>query len=103
MSTFEAIMLICFGIGWPVSIIKSLRTKMVIGKSPLFMTILIIGYSSGLMHKIFHSMDWIIALYALNLIMILTDLALYYRYLPANRAAQKAEVHNVDRTEDSRN
>ena len=75
---------------------------MVIGKSPLFMTILIVGYTSGLLHKIFHSMDWIISLYALNLIMILTDLALYYRYLPANKAAQKAEVPNADRNEDSR-
>jgi len=101
MSTFEALMLICFGIGWPVSIIKSLRTKMVIGKSPLFMTILIIGYTSGLMHKIFYSMDWIIWLYALNLIMILTDLTLYYKYLPANKALHKAEVHNADSVEDS--
>ena len=37
MSIFEAIMLICFGAGWPISVAKALRTKVVSGKSPLFM------------------------------------------------------------------
>ena len=30
----EMMMLLCFAFGWPVSIIKSLRTKIVKGKSP---------------------------------------------------------------------
>lgn len=82
MSVFEAIMLICFGMSWPVSIAKSLRTKIVSGKSPLFMAILCLGYMSGILHKAFHCFDWIIALYTLNLIMVATDLTLYYIYLP---------------------
>lgn len=84
MSIFEALMLICFGVSWPVSIIKSIRTRVVKGKSPLFMIILSVGYTSGLAHKFLYSLDWITALYALNLILVLTDLTLYYRYLPAN-------------------
>ena len=80
MSPFEAIMLICFGLSWPVSIAKSLRTKVVTGKSPLFMIILIIGYASGLIHKFFYSFDWITFLYVLNLIMVSIDLFLYYKY-----------------------
>lgn len=102
MSIFEALMLICFGIGWPVSIIKSLKTKVVIGKSPLFMAILLLGYTCGITHKIIYSRDWIIALYALNLIMILVDLALYFKYLPDNKALRKAEVRNAAGTENSR-
>ncbi len=39
MSIFEVIMLLCFGIGCPVAIIKALKTKTVKGKSPLFMAI----------------------------------------------------------------
>ena len=31
MSVFEAAMLICFGVSWPVSIARSLRTGVVIG------------------------------------------------------------------------
>ncbi|HOZ47134.1 MAG TPA: hypothetical protein PLO37_01980 [Candidatus Hydrogenedentes bacterium] len=82
MSLFEALMLICFGISWPISIAKSIRTKVVVGKSPLFMAILCAGYSSGLVHKILYSRDWIICLYALNLVMVAIDLALYYTYAP---------------------
>jgi hypothetical protein len=82
MSVFEAVMLICFGISWPFSIAKSVRTKVVAGKSPAFMAILCVGYASGIMHKVLFSFDWITALYALNLVMVATDLRLYYRYLP---------------------
>ena len=75
-------MLICFGLSWPISIGKALRTKVVAGKSPLFMAILILGYASGIVHKVRYAFDWITALYALNLMMVVLDLFLYYRYLP---------------------
>ena len=82
MRFFEEGMLLCFGISWPISIAKSLRTKQVVGKSPLFMAILCVGYVSGCIHKALYSMDWIIGLYIMNLIMVSFDLFLYYRYLP---------------------
>ena len=82
MSFFEAAMLICFGISWPVSIAKSVRTKVVSGKSPLFMAILCLGYLCGFTHKLLYSMDWIIALYALNFVLVAIDLTLYFKYLP---------------------
>ncbi len=80
MSVFEAAMLICFGISWPISISKAIRTKKVVGKSPLFMAIVCMGYASGVTHKLLYSMDWIIFLYALNFVMVGTDLFLYYWY-----------------------
>jgi len=82
MSLFEATMLLCFAASWPVSIVKALRTKVVVGKSPLFMAIVCIGYTSGIIHKCLYSFDWITLLYALNMIMVAFDLALYFRYLP---------------------
>ncbi len=82
MSVFEALMLICFGVSWPISVIKSIRTRVVSGKSPLFMAIVCIGYCSGLVHKVMCSFDLVTVLYAFNLIMVAIDLLLYYRYLP---------------------
>jgi len=82
VSVFEAIMLICFGISWPFSIAKSVRTKVVSGKSPAIMAILCIGYTSGIIHKLLFAFDWITALYAVNLVMVAIDLRLYYLYLP---------------------
>jgi len=80
MSVFEALMLICFGLSWPVSIIKAVRTKVVLGKSPLFIGIVILGYACGLTHKLLYSMDWVIWLYAINLVVVSIDLILYFRY-----------------------
>jgi hypothetical protein len=81
MSIFEALMLICFGLSGPVSIIKTLRTKTVSGKSPLFIGIIILGYTFGLTHKLLYSRDWVIYLYVYNLVVVSLDLVLYYRYV----------------------
>ena len=77
MSIFEAIMLICFGISWPISIIKTIRTQHAAGKSPLFMSIVIVGYASGITHKWLHARDWVILLYIFNLVMVAIDLVLF--------------------------
>ena len=86
MSIFEIIMLICFGVSWPISIVKALRTHVVTGKSPLFMAVICIGYLSGIVHKILYAYDWVIFLYVFNLLMVLADLILYFRY--ASRTQQ---------------
>ena len=89
MSIFEAIMLICFGISWPISIVKTIRTKHAAGKSPLFMSIVIVGYISGITHKWVHARDWIILLYIFNFVMVAIDLALY-QYFTAREARTDA-------------
>jgi hypothetical protein len=73
-------MLLCFGISWPISIAKSFRTKVVAGKSPVFMAIVIAGYGFGIIHKALYSFDWVIYLYALNLVLVAIDMLLYFRY-----------------------
>ncbi len=80
MSLFEIVMLVCFGVSWPISIAKALRTKTVKGKSPGFMAVICLGYLSGMLHKVFYSYDWVIFLYGLNLALVATDLGLYFRY-----------------------
>jgi len=92
MSIFEAIMLVCFGLSWPISIAKSLRTKVVSGKSPLFMAIICIGYLSGIIHKALCAFDWVILLYTVNMMMVAVDLALYYRYASAPKPNAKGHA-----------
>lgn len=86
MSISEIVMLVCFGVGWPISIAKSLRTKVVAGKSPVFMVVVTVGYAAGIVHKYYYDWDWVAALYFINACMVLTDLALYFKYLPRERA-----------------
>ncbi|MGB5634623.1 MAG: hypothetical protein WBM86_17825 [Waterburya sp.] len=85
MSIFEATMLICFGMSWPISIAKSVRTKVVAGKSPLFMVLLCFGYLCGIIHKLLYSMDWVILLYTLNMVLVAIDLSLYFKYRSSSK------------------
>jgi hypothetical protein len=95
MSAFEVAMLICFGVSWPISIAKSIRTRIVSGKSPLFMAVLCFGYTFGIIHKLLYSMDWVILLYALNMILVAIDFTLYFKYLPKkDKAVASAQVKN---------
>ena len=85
MSFLEAAMLACFGASWPISVLKTLRTKEVSGKSPGFMAVILIGYVCGIFHKIFYSFDWVILLYITNITIIAIDLLLYAVYSRARR------------------
>lgn len=80
MSFFEIGMLVCFGVSWPISIYKSIKTKEVRGKSQLFLMVIIAGYLCGLIHKILYSRDLVIVLYAINLILVAIDLGLCVYY-----------------------
>lgn len=77
---FEALMLLCFAASWPFSIIKALRTKVVAGKSPVFMILIEIGYVAGILYKVTGHCDWRVWLYVMNFIIIGTDLFLYFLY-----------------------
>lgn len=46
----------------------------------MFMCIVIAGYASGIMHKVFYSFDWVIWLYAINLLLVAADMSLYFYY-----------------------
>jgi len=89
-------MLICFGASWPISIAKSIRTKIVSGKSPLFMGVLCIGYLSGIIHKTLHSFDWVTYLYAFNMVLVTIDLVLYFKYLPGERNRDLHRKRTID-------
>ena len=79
MIIFEIIMLICFGVAWPFSIYKSLKSKSNEGKSIIFLIIILIGYLSGLIHKFINSKDFVIVFYFINFIMVFLDLLIYIR------------------------
>lgn len=84
-SIWEVLFLLCFAVSWPISIAKSLRTKVVIGKSPIFMGLIILGYVFGIIHKLLHNPDIVTWLYAFNAALVATDLILYFTYIGRNR------------------
>lgn len=76
---FECIMLVCFGLSWPISVYKSLKTKSTKGKSVVFLFAIIIGYISGITGKIVtNSIGFSFPFYILNLIVVSTDTVIYF-------------------------
>jgi len=86
---FEAVMMVCFGISWPLSIWKTFKVKNPTGKSVAFLWMIIIGYVAGMVSKVVSGdISWVIGLYALNAAMVATDLFLVYFYRARNAAAR---------------
>lgn len=89
MSFFEAGMLLCFGVAWPVSIYKSFKSQTNKGKSPWFSAIVILGYICGITHKMINSRDIVLFLYILNFLMVSADLVLWFRNNKLDKAREE--------------
>lgn len=83
-SYYEILMLICFGVSWPVALIKTYSTKSVKGKSFLFLFLILLGYIFGIIHKVIYSLDYVIWLYILNGMLVLADMMLWFKYKDNN-------------------
>lgn len=87
-SMFEFAMLFTFGFSWPFAIAKTLRAKRVDGKSPMFMIIILLGYTCGIAARLVDENpgnDWLCLVYLLDMALVSTDLTLYFHYLRKNR------------------
>ncbi|MEQ8163945.1 MAG: hypothetical protein ABRQ34_10520 [Smithellaceae bacterium] len=87
MNVFEITMMICFGSSWPFSIYKSYTSRSTKGKSVVFLYIVSLGYMAGVLHKIYYSYDFIIIFYIINLLLVITDMILFYRNLRIEKQA----------------
>lgn len=83
-SYYEILMLICFGVSWPIAVLKTYKTKSVKGKSFLFLFLILLGYVFGIIHKIIYSLDYVIWLYIINGVLVLADMTLWFRYKDNN-------------------
>ena len=74
----EFIMLVCFGISWPISVYKSLSSKSTKGKSLIFMLAIIVGYIAGITGKIIgEQINYVLYAYCFNLFVVSIDLCLF--------------------------
>ncbi len=93
MQIFEFIMLACFGLSWPISVYKSLKSKSTQGKSLIFIFAIIIGYVSGIIGKIVNNaVNYVLIIYCFNLLVVCFDLILYF--INKNREKRKEKNNN---------
>ena len=85
---FETGMLICFGISWPLNVLKAYRARSARGMSLPFILLIIAGYVSGITAKLVNGqVNYVLAVYILNLCIVLVNLGLYFRNAALDRAA----------------
>ncbi|HOJ10954.1 MAG TPA: PQ-loop domain-containing transporter [Clostridiales bacterium] len=79
-SVLETFMIVSFGVSWPISIIKSHRSRSTKGKSLFFMCFILFGYICGIASKcISNTYNLAFWFYFPNVIMVATDICLYFR------------------------
>lgn len=83
-SYYEILMLLCFGVSWPVALMKTYKSKSVKGKSLLFLFLILLGYVFGIIHKVIYNFDYVIWLYVANGLLVFADMALWFKYKDNN-------------------
>lgn len=79
----EALMILCFGVAWPVANLRMLRTGRPEGKGVAFTSIVLCGYVAGALAKLVLASDGqplaaVFWLYALNTASVATNLVLQW-------------------------
>ena len=90
-SVMETLMVICFGISWPINIIKAWKSKTAKGSSVLFYFFIWIGYIFAMVGKMamiianspnpwYETVKWyVMFFYVLNIIMVSAGIIIYLR------------------------
>lgn len=98
-SIFEAAMLVCFGFSWPMNVRKAIKEKSAKGMSLAFILLIIVGYIAGITAKLMnHQINYVLAVYILNLVIVFTNLVVYFRNRALDRRseAMKMDVKKSD-------
>lgn len=75
----ETIMLVCFGLSWPISLILNIRSKSIKGINLPFTCLIILGYIAGMTAKIIENeFNFVFVMYILNLIVVSCNIIVYF-------------------------
>ena len=79
-SIFETIMLVCFGLSWPINVIKAYKARTAKATSLPFILLIFVGYIAGIGAKIISGqMSYVFIVYLLNLAIVFLNIMVYFR------------------------
>lgn len=85
-SIFETIMLICFGLSWPLNVIKAYKAKTAKGTSLPFILLIITGYIAGITAKLITGqINYVLIVYLLNLVIVSMNVVVYFRNITLDK------------------
>lgn len=77
---FESIMLVCFGLSWPINVIKAYQSRTAKSTSLPFILLIFTGYIAGIMAKIItHQINYVLIVYLLNIAIVMVNIGVYFR------------------------
>lgn len=86
----EAIMLVCFGLSWPINALKAWRARTARATSPVFLALISTGYVAGITAKfVGHNVNWVLGVYILNLAMLVVNILIYLRNLRIDKMSDR--------------
>ena len=85
-SIFETIMLVCFGLSWPLNVIKAYKARTAKGTSLPFILLIITGYVAGITAKIITGqINYVLVVYLINLAIVSLNIVVYFRNMALDR------------------
>ena len=95
----EIIMIVSFGISWPMNVIKSYKARTTKGKSLWFILLILFGYVAGITSKFvnveymanFGNKWYVLVFYILNFVMVSIDLGMYIRNYNLDKKRESGE------------
>lgn len=98
-SIFETAMLVCFGFSWPMNVMKAYRARTAKGTSLAFILLIITGYVAGILAKLINNqINYVLVVYLLNLAIVLTNVAVYFRNRKIDRSKEAVVVQSDNAT-----
>ena len=79
-SILETVMLVCFGLSWPINLMKAYKARTAKGTSLPFILLIITGYVAGISAKLVSGqINYVLIAYIFNLCVVSLNLMVYFR------------------------
>lgn len=79
-AVLEAVMLVCFGLSWPINAMKAWKARTAAGTSWEFLGLITFGYVAGIAAKFVGGMvNWVLVVYFVNLAALAANWIIYAR------------------------
>lgn len=85
----ETIMLVCFGLSWPINVIKAYKARTAKATSLPFILLIFTGYIAGISAKIVAGkINYVFVVYLINLAIVFLNILVYFRNVALDKKAK---------------
>lgn len=88
----ESCMLLCFGISWPISLMKNIKAHSAKNMSLHFILLIFAGYIAGISAKLIsHTINYVLAIYLLNVVVVSLNIFVYFKNKKEDEKMEKRD------------